>query len=103
MEIKYNLENGFYWVKIDKNLSWTIMEWDSNDSMWHVGGMPMFEPYQVKYVNLKRIIPPNEQPKITLALKPDYDIESVDKYWDGIKTKWICLKCGNEKCNCKDF
>ena len=103
MEIKHNLENGFYWVKIDKNLSWTIMEWDSNDSMWHVGGMPMFEPHQVKYVNSKRIIPQNEGPKITLTLKPDYNIKAVDKWWDGVSEKLVCFRCGNGKCNCKDF
>lgn len=99
--MKYNLEDGFYWVKIDDNLIWTIMKWDNAENMWYTGGMPMFEPSQVKYVNSKKLIPPNEQPKITLSLKPDYDIKSVDKWWEGIEPKWICLKCGNEKCNCK--
>ena len=99
--MKYNLQDGFYWVKIDDSLTWTVMQWSSVDNIWFVGGMPMFEPSQVKFVNSKRLIPPNEQPKITLALKPDYDIESVDKWWDGVSEKWVCFRCGNEKCNCK--
>jgi len=101
-EMKYNLESGFYWVKIDKNLVWTVMEWDACNNMWNVGGMPMFEPSQVKYVNSKRLIPPNEQPKITIAYEATFNKEEVDKWWEKVEGRWICAKCGNwdNKCNC---
>lgn len=99
--MKYNLENGFYWVRINESLTWTVMEWDSNSNMWNVGGMPMFEPSQIKFVNTKRLTPPNEQPKTTLSYKPTFDNDAIDKWLESVEEKWICINCGNEQCNCK--
>lgn len=94
MKTKEKLENGFYWVKIERGSSWTIMEWDNSENMWTVGCMPMFEYKDVAIVTNQRILPPDEKAKVSFNVFIPNGSQASSNEWHSVDKFCLCVGCG---------
>lgn len=58
-----NREKGYYWINMNNWEGWTIWLWDNGAFFRNGAGYPE-SSFEEKNINEKRILNPDEQPKI---------------------------------------